>query len=239
MQPVSSTYKNLVKKDYTVEWKASIGGIEYTSDKLVSARTQREVLSGDNMVGNCVSAQLDISLLVPPTDPPRMAEILLYARIRYNNSVSEWIPKGTYYISTRKEEMEGDGIDVLDIHAYDAMLKAEQAAAQDGEQGSWPKTDLNALSYIANRIGVQLDSRINEIVVNNYSIPYPGYGDDGYSLREILSYIASAYACNALITDENKLRLVPIYSTEEETNLLVDENGNRIVFGDNRIIVGG
>lgn len=241
MLPVSNTYLSIVAGEYHTEWKASIGGIEYDGDTLVSARTQRQILNSDQIIGNCVCAQLDLAMLVPDVEPPRMAEVHLYIRVVSDETgaVSEWLPKGTYYISTRKEEVEKDGVDVLDIHCYDAMLKTENPAATDGEQDSWPKTDLQALQYIADKINVAIDDRTLELVNRKYLIPFPGYGDDGYSLRELLSYIASMYAGNALITDEGYLRILALTDIgPEEDGVLVDEFNSAIIFGDTAILVG-
>ncbi len=240
MLSTSDAFKRILKTDYTVEWKAVIAGVTYSSDVLISARTSKDVFeSGSGLsVGNCISGQLDLALLKPETAIPKMAEIKLYLKIFNSTEESEWIPKGVYFISTREEEIEDDGIDVIDIHAYDAMMKLEQPAANEGDQSTWPKTDIQALRYAAEKIGVEIDPRTVSLINKGYSVPYVGYGEDGYSLREMVGYIAAMYVGNAVITDEGKLHIISIAAFDQETYLLANEDGDRLVFGSDRIIVG-
>ena len=42
---------------------------------------------------------------------------------------------------------------------------------------------------------------------------------------------------NIVVTENNQLRLVPLYSIPEETNYLINENGEAIMFGGDRILV--
>ena len=57
----------------------------------------------------------------------------------------------------------------------------------------------------------------------------------GYTYREILGYIASAYVGSFLITEEERLRLVTYIELPQETYWLVDESGNTILVGGFRI----
>ena len=239
MLQTSEVYKEIMQTEHSFEWKAVIDGVEYDESQLVSARTQSEVFGSSGFtVGECVCSQLDLSLLKPAIDPPRMAEINMFVRVTDGTRVSEWIPKGTYFISTRTVDTENYETDVLDIHAYDAMLKTEQDACTQGDQSVWPKTDIQAVNYIAGKIGVWVDSRNLTIMNKGYSIPYPGYGEDGYSLREVLGYIASMYAGCFVITDNNELRLIAPYMIPEETFLITNEFGDVLIFGEDAIIWG-
>ena len=53
----------------------------------------------------------------------------------------------------------------------------------------------------------------------------------GYSLREVLGYIAGAYVGSFVMTEEGKLRLVSLLELPPETNYLIDNGGIPIVFG--------
>jgi hypothetical protein len=59
----------------------------------------------------------------------------------------------------------------------------------------------------------------------------------GYTMREMLGYIASAYGGNFIISDDRKLLLVPLGGLRSETYYLVTEGGNPITFGGDRILV--
>ena len=68
----------------------------------------------------------------------------------------------------------------------------------------------------------------------NYTIDYPA---NDYTVRNELCFIAAAHGGNWIITDENKLYLVPLLSAPAETNYLVEEYGDAITFGGDRILV--
>ena len=59
-----------------------------------------------------------------------------------------------------------------------------------------------------------------------------------YTCRELLQAIAGWYGGNWCMTPVGKLRLVLLNSLPKETNYLVDNGGNAITFGGDRILVG-
>ena len=59
----------------------------------------------------------------------------------------------------------------------------------------------------------------------------------GYSMREVLSNIASMYGGNWIMTFEGKLRLVTLTELPEETYYLLEEHFDAITFGGDRILV--
>ena len=232
MQSVSEDYRTLLAAGAPKETKAIIAGVEYNKDKIVSATSRACMLDGDKPIGGCVAKELNLVLRNPGV-VPRMAEIQMYYRLNNGTTQSEWIPKGTYFIDTRDE---GNG--VLSIDAFDPMLKTEQPFTMAGDQGHWPKIDIEVVETIASRIGVTIDSRTELLMHRGYTIQYPGYGEGAMTCRTMLKYIAQAYAGNWIITDENKLRLI-VYSDipSAGNSLLVTENGYYIVMGGYRIRV--
>ena len=152
-----------------------------------------------------------------------MAEMVVYVRLTNGVQNSEWLEKGTYYIDTRAtDEQTGQ----LTIHGYDAMLKAEQLWA-----GSAPVKQTAAVSDIASRMGITVDSR------TSLNSTYYVQSDDDYTMREILGYIGACNAGSWVITDTNTLLLVKLGDIPPETNLLVDDSGYALLFGEVRIIV--
>lgn len=145
---------------------------------------------------------------------------------------SEWIPQGVYFIDTREVTANNNGLDILTLHGFDAMMKAEQPYASNETVSDAPDTDY--VQAIADAIGVEVDSRTWDIM-RGYSMPMPL----GYSMREVLGYIASAYIGSFVITDEGKLRLVSLLGLPDrpEKPMLGDEYGNAIVFGADTILV--
>ena len=147
---------------------------------------------------------------------------------------SEWLQKGVYYIDTRQVTKNSDGVDLLTIHGYDAMLFAEQEFSEsDREWSESGVLDTEVVSDIASTMNVSVDARTWAIMTDANRIPLPS----GYTLREILGYIASMYVGSFVMTDEGKLRLVTLIELPPETNLLINEIGNYITFGGERILI--
>ena len=230
MQTTSATYKSLLLAQAPKEVQAIIAGVTYGQDKIVSASVSAAVEEESATIGNCVAKQLHLVLKNPGTIP-RMAQIQMRYRLNNGTQQSEWIPKGTFYIDTRQEDTFG----VLTIDAYDAMLMTEQDFMQSGNQGQWPRSDITIVNQIASRIGVTVDPRTTEIIRNSYMIPYPGYGEGAFTMREMLGYIGALYAGNFIITDEDKLRLLGLGEIPPETNYLVTEDGGAILFGNGTV----
>lgn len=231
MQQVSQAYNTLLSAGAPKEVQAVIAGVVYTSDKIVSAYSGAAVSATAATIGNCVAKSLNLVLRNPGVIP-RMAQISMRYRLNNGTTHSEWIPKGTFFVDTRSE---GNG--VLTLVAYDAMLKCDQDYATSGEQGSWPKPDIQVVNNICSRIGVSLDPRTVDIITKGYMIPFPGYGDDAYSMRELLGFIGAAYAGNWIITDQNTLRLLILGDIPPETNYLITENDEYILIGGFKILV--
>lgn len=145
---------------------------------------------------------------------------------------SEWIPQGVYFIDTREVTANNNGLDILSLHGFDAMMKAEQPYSSNATVSDAPDTEY--VQAIADAIGVEVDSRTWDIM-RGYTIPFPL----GYSMREVLGYIASSYIGSFVMTDEGKLRLVSLLGLPERPSetLLGDEYGDAIVFGNDTILV--
>lgn len=115
---------------------------------------------------------------------------------------------------------------MLSIHGFDAMLKAE---ADYPSGGTYPMLDKNVVSRIATAMGITVDSRTLSELNKGYLLELPV----GYSMREVLSYIASMYCGNFIINDAGQLRLIGLNSIPPETNYLIDNSGFAITFGEN------
>lgn len=118
---------------------------------------------------------------------------------------SEWIPRGTFYIDTRYiDETTG----LMTVTAYDRMLFAE--APYIDQEGTYPMPMEDAVDFIAADLGVEVDER-NEIYTGMIDCPNHVYNE-----REVLRFIAAASGGNFIISDEGKLRLVPVASPAED-----------------------
>ena len=140
---------------------------------------------------------------------PRMAEIRSYFRVVNDTQQSEWIAKGVYYVDTREADTTTG---LLTLHAYDAMLKGEQAYPSTSHL--WPAADLDVVTEIASFLGVTVDAQTTSLMTAGFMIPLPAQ----YTLRETLQYIAALYGGSFVITDANTLRLIPLWSVKSEAD---------------------
>ena len=217
------------------------GGPEsgFREDKLFSVKTNQEFFSdGCPDVGSAVSGYVDIEM-VAPYNIPKKARISLYCRAANGTEVSEWIQQGVYFIDTREQTHTGRGYDVLKIKGYDAMLLAEITYPSDN-QHDYPLLDKTMVQFIADNMkidadgrGIQVDPRTWEIMTAGYKFPLPV----GYSMREVLCMIAAAYAGNFIISPTGELRLVSMFDLPPETRHLITEDGYKITFGGDYILL--
>lgn len=255
MQTTSALYKEIIAGDHWFETSLVIGDefylideslnyitfggtrIYYDSDSggygenmLKEVKTTQHVFTDDKpAVGCCVSAEIDVTMIKPTATIAKTSSMKPYVRVCSAEKQSEWIPKGVYYIDTRSD---GESTDEIAFHGYDAMLKAETVLPTTGDVGAWPMTDIDTVRFIAALMGVEVDPRTVDIVQRGYVVEYPA----GYSLREILGFIAGMYAGNFIMSDEGKLRLVRLNEIGIETHYLVDNVGSVIKFGGDRIL---
>lgn len=229
MQTTSALYQALIL-DPTARKQVQIviAGVTYGEDQIVSLSTTSGLFIEDTMgIGGAVAKEIDL-VLRQPGNIPRMAQMIPSYRLVKGTQASEWIQKGIYYIDTRSvDEVTG----VMTIHGYDDMLKAEQVW-EPAQSLEFPMTMVQAVNVIAQLMGVTLDPRT--VLNQSYTIDYPA---NDYTLRDVLRYIAVANAGNWIITDDGKLRLVSFGEIPTETNYLVEEGGDAITFGGDRILV--
>lgn len=246
MYSVSNLYNTIIANaSHWFESRVLINGVAYGESTLMSVSTVYRVFSQEQpTVGGCLAAELEVKMLAPSSSIPRMAQVKPYVRVTDGSQTSEWIPQGIFFIDTRETSHNDDGIDVLTLHCYDAMLKSE--ADFPSTTISFPAKDYRVVQLIAYAMGLQssssasshggIDSRTKTLMNNGsgkYNIALPV----GYSMREVLSYIAAMYAGNWILTYEGKLRLVTLTELPEETYYLIDDHYDAITFGGDRILV--
>lgn len=205
----------------------------YGEEWLFSLSTQSALFSSDEpTVGSAISSEIDLEIFKPTASIPRMAKIEAYVRAANSEAKSEWLKRGTFFVDTREATQNADDADMLTLHGYDAMLKFEQDYGDDKRAGV-KSTDVEMVKYMAGAVGIGVDERTIALMNKKYTYPIPS----GYSMREVLGYIAGSYGGNFIISDDNKLLLVTLAGLPEETYLLVDHFGDALLFGDVRIIL--
>ena len=248
MYSTSLLYRQIIAGEHWFETKVAFNSgssyAEVLRDELIEVSAQYRMFSGDQpSVGGCLAGELSVRLLNPSFAIPRMGLVRPFVRVRNETQTSEWIPQGKFYIDTRETTNNDDGLPILSLHCYDAMLKAE--ADYPNTTHNWPYLDINVVKEIAKAMGLQtyasstygIDSRTITAMNNGYTIGLPA----GQTMREVLSHIAAMYGGNWVMSYDGKLLLVKLTDLPPETNLLVTPAGIPFVFegGDEdvRIIV--
>lgn len=210
----------------------------YREAQLFSVKTTQGCFSGSvPEVGCAISGEIDVRMIAPLGDLPRRARIALYIRATDGVNYSEWLPQGVYYIDTKETEHNDNGLDIMTIHGYDAMMLSERNYTDpngvvDYSEGA---LDTDLVEYIASQMkpdesseyGISIDERTWDIMTHGYRYTLP----IGYTLRECLSLIAASYGGNFIITAEGQLRLIALNELPKETRVLIDELGFQLVFG--------
>lgn len=223
----------------------------FMESQIVEMSTCIHMFDKEPTVGGVVSQEIDLTMVQQPGNFPAMSVIMPYVRATVDaetysrqygslpesrnidgDVVSEWIQQGVFYIDSREVSENDDGsatyvnaFPTLKIHGYDAMMKTEQDYGNSTM--AWPALDVDIVIEVAGKIGVRVDPRTFEIMTDGYTLP----ALTSYSLREALSMIAAKYLGCFIISDVGELRLVSLLGLPEETNLLIDHNGNYITFG--------
>ena len=202
----------------------------FRETELFSISTNSKVFNQDYPVVGCaVAAEIDIQMINPLTELPKMARIAPFVRVTDGERYSEWIQKGEFFIDTRSVTRNDNGLDVLTIHGYDAMLKFEKNYPDDSGN-DYPLLDIDMVRHIAEAEGVKVDERTVELMDCEYMFPLPV----GYSSREMLGIIAASYGGNFIMSDVGELLLLKLGNLPEETNYLIDQGGNVLVFGEDQ-----
>ena len=205
----------------------------YGEDMLISMGQKQPLLSDSPDVGKTCAGEINLEMIRPYGDIPKRALLRPYIRATDGTKFSEWLPQGIFYIDKRSEGDIGDNVK-LTLHGYDAMMLLEADYPAESKL-SWPAKDIDVLKEISDALGIPLDSRVAEIVVSGYEIPFT----TGYSCREIFGYIGSMYAGSWAMTASGELMLVTLPGLPKETRYLIagKQDARAITFGGVRILV--
>ncbi|MCI9581395.1 MAG: hypothetical protein HFF34_08490 [Oscillospiraceae bacterium] len=224
MQQTSALWKELVRDRNTErEYAFDIDRVWYGPEAEVSHSVDYSLFDRFG-IGNAMSATLRLEICA--SEIPRGAVIKRHVRLVNGSRSSEWLPKGVFFVNKRTRDE-----DCWTIEAFDAMLKADITwTPRPGFR--FPCTMEQAVQDIALSMDVELDER-------NVYQPYAmnAYPEGEYTRRDALRDIAAAHGGNWFVSDAGKLRLLPLISFPPETDHLVTEHGDAILFGGVRILV--
>lgn len=237
MQEVSPRYQELLTGSHAKESRLLVDGTAYGESVIIknSLKTSIALFAGDTpTVGGAVAGEISVQLLgVASSSVARMAELRPQVRlIGDSGAPSEWIAQGVYNVDKRSYNKQTG---VLTLHGYDKMLATEQWYT--GSVASGGVTDITIVNRVCSQVGITLDSE-TATFFSTWGKSYKVAKPTDYTCRELLQAIAGWYGGNWCMTPVGKLRLVLLNSLPKETNYLVDNGGNAITFGGDRILVG-
>lgn len=236
MQVTTELHKTLLRDSrHRKEHKVVIAGVTFSQADIVSLRTAGGAFSETDIIGNCSSRQIDLTLRRPAGTIPRQARIQVYTRLVLGGQAAEWLPKGVFYISTREtDQLTGN----LTIHGFDAMRRAMDVwLTPDYNYENWPMPTREAVEDIAYRMGVPVDSRTWSRITAPFPVDYPVDENGDMTMTDILEGIAVENVGNWIITDKGELLFLGYGDIPPETHYLVTEHGAAIALGGVKILV--
>lgn len=213
MRTLSNLWTMLISgENARLDTVAVINEVEYTT--ITAPEVHQSLLSSDALtVGNCVAASLTFDVMTTNVIP-KSAKVVIKCRVVDANVLTAWYEFGTFWVSKRQIND-----DYVHLECYDAMLKGNQPfdyTAAGINDMNWPKPMQTVLNAIASQMGVTLDSRTDiESDTTTYKCEYPGE----MTLLDVMGYIGACNCGNWVITQENKLRLVPLDGSKQAINV--------------------
>jgi len=203
MQNTTADYKlEINKPSRSFECKVTIGDNIYKNEDIVDIILDYTQPQDGFSIGNTVSQTLDLTLINKGDTIYSTSQIKLEIGLKIGSTI-EYIPMGIFNI---------DDVEKTDyttkFTCYDNMIKFE--SAYFSSLGDKP-TLQQVVNELASKTGVQFTGSLPSYTVSKL---------DGFSCREILSYVASICAGNAVITRDGKFTIKGL----SEVNRAIDGN---------------
>lgn len=248
MQDTSAAWKALLASgNARLEAVAVIGGKMYR--EITAPVISRGLMQGGLSIGNAVSASCQFTVRTADAIP-KSAKVQIRMRLNDGQTVSEWLPAGTFYISHRSRDIVAG---LVTLECYDALLKANGmmpafvSEPWTDNNGTTITTDTGETMYFYAAM-----PELGEGIDDSAFYPYPmdrmagalaaalGVEIDprtqiatgaayvveqperGTTIHDVLGLIAAANGGSWIITPEGKLRLVPVISADNAQDALLD-----------------
>jgi hypothetical protein len=193
---VSDKFKSYIAQyDRQFECRATVAGVIYGNDEVVSIEVEDSIAAGEEMeLGSVIASKVTISLRTQDAIAEN-AKIVPEIRMNGSDGYTEWVPPGVFYIDSRSMQ---NG--VWTLTGYDKLITTSQTF----ESGLvYPISMAAVLAEICGQLGLTLDA---SVVINPaYTIPWQ---DVDISIRDMLSYIASAHGACVKLTKTEKLAFI-------------------------------
>lgn len=221
MFPISPLYKDYLRRpDREFIVKALVGSEEYDSSRIVDFSIENSLsLTEGFEIGTSIPSKLTIKLRTNEIIPAN-ARIVPYLslslagltwleaqypwkdmNLTWTGSGTDWLPLGEFFVDGREKIN-----DVWTFTCYDKLVFADVAYISSL---TYPATQRAVFNEICNRLGWTYDS---SVVIN------PAYqiqaGPAGYTMRQVLAYIASANSASIYIDKAGTLKFKRFTASE-------------------------
>lgn len=205
--------------DWSVFLGKSIGEMDSKANPVIytvfvtTPTIERIGMSTERMIGSSLCSILTVDII-----PQEGHEIPKNARIDVSTRAvdgddretkTEWIPLGTFYISTREPDKRTG---VMRITALDSMRTAD-GDYEDTQTETYPMREMDAIEIIRGHTRIaSLASGLAGKLSNGAIVDSP---TGVYKNREVLNYIAAAEGGNFVIREDGALDFVALATAEE------------------------
>lgn len=170
--------------------KYVVDGKEHT-DTLNNFKFQNMINPNNEItIGNTCSSGVTFSVYMPQVSLENK-EVTIYEGVKVSNEI-KYIKLGIFTVT--KQTSDGE---YTSYEAYDRMYKADMPYFSDM---AFPSTDKAILNEICGKLGISLAT---DIVTAHTVSDKP----QGYTMREIIGYMAMLQGCNAVINADGNLEL--------------------------------
>lgn len=156
-------------------------------------------------IGACMSAKLTLQTRATTLFNGRLKKVEVFYRCTAPDTI--WSRLGTFYVD---ECTTRNGVTA--VIAYDKMSRLDKRVSwidtSKATAPTFPCKMQAVLNYLCDRAGITTDFTCNDITISN--------APDGYTARELISYIAACHGANARLSPSEVLKITP-YTQVQKT----------------------
>lgn len=175
----------------------SADGDEIPLADIISIDIVRSI-SDQLQIGACMSAKLTLQTKATTLFGGRLKKVEVYCRCK--SPVTAWEQLGTFYVD---ESVTKSGVTA--VIAYDKTARFDKKTSWidtgKAQAPTFPCKMQAVLNYLCARAGMTTDFTCEDITITN--------APDGYTARELISYIAASHGANAYVAPNEVLKIVP------------------------------
>lgn len=205
----------MAKYERQFECRVSVDGTVYGISEIISLEVEDSIASNEELeLGAVIASKLTISIRTLNTISDN-SQVLPEIRMLGDSGSTEWIPLGVFYIYS--SSYQGG---VWSITAFDRLNLTDQKFISGL---TYPESMVNVLNEICVKLDLTLDASVT--VDPTYQIPYK---NEDISIRDMLSYIASAHGACVKLTKRGELAFLGFKASSTPTAKITPSDYTRL-----------